>query len=105
MKFIIFVFAFVLFLAANAYPNAETEDLDSPLTSDESIETRKHKEVKQKLMKHKEVKHKDVKRKNVKNKGGCQTTTVAPPTCPCLIQGDGCSFDNVLKFFEHFKLS
>jgi hypothetical protein len=88
MKFIIFVFAFVLFLAVNAYSNAETEDLDSIFTKDGNIETRKHKEVK----------HKDAKRMNVKNKGGCPTTA-SPPTCSCLIQGDGCSFDDVFKIF------
>jgi hypothetical protein len=98
MKFIIFVFAFVLFLAVNAYPNAETEDWDSPLTDDESIETRKHKNVK----------HFDAKRKNVKNKG-CPTTAPPtapppppPPMCPCLTQGDGCDFTDVLKIFQIF---
>ena len=95
MKFIIFVIAFVLFLAVNAYPNAETENLDSPFIDDESIETRKHKE-----MKKEEVKHKGAKRKNVKNKG-C-STTFPPSTCPCLIQGDGCDFTDVLKIFQIF---
>jgi hypothetical protein len=96
MKFIIFVFAFVLFLAVNAYPNAETEDLDSTFTDDGSIEARK-----QKVMKNEEGKHKDVKRKNVKNKQGCQTTA-PPPTCSCLIPGDGCDFTDVLNTFQIF---
>jgi hypothetical protein len=55
MKLTIFVFAFVLFLADNAYPNEEVED--------ESIETRKQKDLE------KVVKYADPKRKNVKNKG------------------------------------
>jgi hypothetical protein len=100
MKLIIFVFAFVLFLAVNAYPNAETEDLDSPFTDDESIEARKHKDTK----------HYDAKRKNVKNKG-CPTTappppptTVPPPMCQCLTQGDGCDFTDVIKIFQIFKI-
>jgi hypothetical protein len=83
MKLIIFAFALFVFIAVNAYPNAKTEDLDSPFTDDEGIETRKYK---------------DAKRKNAKNKQGCPTTA-PPPTCPCLVQGDGCSFDDVLNFF------
>jgi hypothetical protein len=66
MKFIIFVFAFVLFVAVNA-------------------------------------KHTDLNRKNVKNKGCPTMAPPPPPTCSCLVQGDGCDFTDVIKFFKYLK--